>query len=233
MGRVFSGPRDDQVMMTRRRIVLGLGTVSIGAAAVILARRSGLWVDTSRKREVVQRPRPPGVPVGPFDINSTAEQVTSGVDLGGRTVLVTGVTSGIGLETMRVLALRGAHVIGTGRTLDKARSACASVKGRATPLMLELTDYPSVVACADAVRAMGVPLDALICNAGVMGLQALEQVGGIERHFATNHLGHFLLARHLIDRVKEADQPGAVHGGDVVLRGEPGHAPAGAAVRNR
>ncbi len=205
--------------MTRRRLVLGLGTVAVGAAAAVFARRSGLWVDTSRKREVVQRPRPPGVPVGPFDINSTAEEVTNGVDLGGRTVLITGVTSGIGLETMRVLALRGAHVIGTGRTLDKARAACASVKGRATPLMLELTDYPSVVACADAVRAMGVPLDALICNAGVMGLQTLEQVGGIERHFATNHLGHFLLTRHLIDRVKEADQGRVVVVSSVALGG--------------
>ena len=78
---------------------------------------------------------------------------------------------------------------------------------RAGGLALEREGIDNVrVACADAVRAMGVPLDALICNAGVMGLQTLEQVGGIERHFATNHLGHFLLARHLIDRVKEADQ---------------------------
>jgi WW domain-containing oxidoreductase len=139
-------------------------------------------------------------------MNSTAEDVTRGMDLDGRTILVTGVTSGIGLETMRVLALRGAHVIGTGRTLAKARAACTSVSGRTTPLMLELTDYPSVVTCAAAVRAIGVPLDVLICNAGVMGLRTLEQVAGIERHFATNHLGHFLLTAHLIDLVKAAPQ---------------------------
>jgi WW domain-containing oxidoreductase len=132
--------------------------------------------------------------------------VTEGLDLTGRTMLVTGVTSGVGLETMRVLALRGAHVIGTGRTLSRARSACRSVQGRTTPLALELTDYPSVLACAEAVRALGVPLDALLCNAGVMALPKLEQVGGIERQFATNHLGHFLLVNRLLPAVQAAPQ---------------------------
>jgi NADP-dependent 3-hydroxy acid dehydrogenase YdfG len=62
--------------------------------------------------------RPPGVPVGPFGASSTAEEVTAGLDLSGRTALVTGANSGLGRETMRVLALRGAHVIGTARSLD-------------------------------------------------------------------------------------------------------------------
>ena len=65
---------------------------------------------------------------------STALEVTDGLDLTGRTMLVTGVTSGVGLEALRVLALRGAHVIGTGRTLARAREACASVgSGRSAP----------------------------------------------------------------------------------------------------
>jgi NAD(P)-dependent dehydrogenase (short-subunit alcohol dehydrogenase family) len=150
--------------------------------------------------------RPEGVPVGPFDAGSTALEVAEGLDLAGRTMLVTGVTSGVGLETMRVLALRGAHVIGTGRTLARAREACASVQGKATPLVLELTDFASVVACAEAVQAFGVPLDALICNAGVMALRKLEQVRGIERQFATNHLGHFLLVHRLLAAVQAAPQ---------------------------
>jgi NAD(P)-dependent dehydrogenase (short-subunit alcohol dehydrogenase family) len=146
------------------------------------------------------------VPVGPFDASSTADEVTRGVNLSGKMILVTGVTSGIGLETMRVLALRGAHVIGTGRTLDRARAACESVGGSTTPLMLELTDYSSVVACAEAVRARREPLDVVICNAGVMALPTHEMVDGVEKQFATNHLGHFLLVSHLIDLVNDAPQ---------------------------
>jgi len=193
-------------MLTRRGVVLRVGLV-LGAIAVgLYAERARRWRAASAERANRPAPRPAGVPIGPFDGKSTAEEVTRGIDLLGRTILVTGVTSGIGLETMRVLALRGAHVIGTGRTLQRAREACASVSGRTTPLMLELTDYPSVVACAKAVRDMGVPLDALICNAGVMDLRDLEQVEGIEKQFATNHLGHFLLTAHLIDCVKEAWQ---------------------------
>src|SRR5688572_25950913 len=80
---------------------------------------------------------------------STAEQVTSGLNLSGMTAVITGCNSGIGLETMRVLALRGAHVIGTARTLEKGKEACAQVKGRATPVVLELADLNSVVACAN------------------------------------------------------------------------------------
>ena len=62
-------------------------------------------------------------PSGPFGAQSTAEEVTAGLDLHGRTALVTGCNSGLGYETMRVLALRGAHVIGTGRTLESAEEA--------------------------------------------------------------------------------------------------------------
>ena len=120
--------------------------------------------------------------------------------------MVTGATSGIGHETMRVLALRGAHVIGTGRSLEKARVACASIYGRTTPLALELTDFDGVVACAERVRELGVSLDGLICNAGVMGLRRLEQVQGIEKQFATNHVGHFLLTRRLLDLLIAAPQ---------------------------
>jgi NAD(P)-dependent dehydrogenase (short-subunit alcohol dehydrogenase family) len=73
-------------------------------------------------------------------------------------------------------------------------------------MALELTDFASVVACADAVRAWGSPLDALVCNAGVMALRKLEQVAGIERQFATNHLGHFLLVYRLLDALQAAPQ---------------------------
>jgi len=193
-------------MWTRRELILGTVAICAAAALGLYAERARRWRAASAARNYRPLVRPPGVPIGPFDVNSTAEEVTRGLDLSGKTVLITGVTSGIGLETMRVLAIRGAHVVGTGRTLERARAACASVVGRTTPMMLELTDYPSVVACAESVRALGTPLDALICNAGVMALPELEQVEGIEKQFATNHLGHFLLTAHLIDRVQEASQ---------------------------
>ena len=150
--------------------------------------------------------RPAGVPVGPFGSSSTAEEVTAGLDLSGKTALVTGATSGLGLETLRVLALRGAHVIATGRTLDKAQQACASVTGRTTPIALELDRWDSVVAATNLVKALGMPIDMLICNAGIMALPKLEQVYGIEKHFVVNHLGHFILTNRLLPQVQAAAQ---------------------------
>jgi WW domain-containing oxidoreductase len=160
-------------------------------------------------------------PVGPFGAASTAEEVTAGIDLAGKVAVVTGCNSGLGYETMRVLALRGAHVIGTGRTEDKARTACASVEGRATPVVLELSDFDSVVACAGAIREVSPRVDMLICNAGVMALPELEQVNGLEKQFAVNHLGHFLLVNRLLDTVTSAPQ------GRVVVVSSGAHAWAG------
>jgi NAD(P)-dependent dehydrogenase (short-subunit alcohol dehydrogenase family) len=181
--------------LTRRQIVLGTSA---------MAGTTALAACGNRKKEPVRRPE--GVPVGPFGAESTAEEVTSGIDLSGKTVLITGANSGLGLESMRVLALRGAHVIGTARTLEKAREACASVQGKTTPVALELTDFSSVVACASAVQSLGLPLDVLLCNAGIMELPTLEQVNGIEKHFVTNHLGHFLLTNRLLAQVQAAPQ---------------------------
>lgn len=141
-----------------------------------------------------------GVPTSGFSATSTAEQVTAGIDLTGKTALVTGCNSGIGYETMRVLALRGAHVLGTARTVEKGRDACGSIDGRCTPLVLELTDFNSVVACAEQVASLNVPLDMLICNAGIL-FREHRQVGDLEMHFVVNHLGHFLLVQHLLDAV--------------------------------
>jgi NAD(P)-dependent dehydrogenase (short-subunit alcohol dehydrogenase family) len=151
-------------------------------------------------------PLPPDAVVGPFGKDSTAEEVTEGVDLTGKTALVTGCNSGIGYETMRVLALRGAHVFGSGRTMQKAKDACASVEGRTTPVVIELTSLDSVVAGATFVKQQTGTIDMLICNAGVMEIQALEQVNGIEKQFFVNHLGHFVLVNNLIVQVGNAPQ---------------------------
>lgn len=156
-------------------------------------------------------PRPAGVPVGPFGRDSTAEEVTAGIDLSGQTALVTGSNSGIGYETARVLALRGAHVICAARTEDKARGACDSIEGRTTPSAFDLADWPSIVAAAAEIRALNTPIDMLICNAGIMELPELQQVYGIERQFVVNHLGHFILVNQLLEQVQAAPQGRVAH----------------------
>lgn len=72
-----------------------------------------------------------------FGAGSTAEEVTEGVDLHGKHVLVTGCNSGLGYETMGVLAKRGARVLGCARSEEKARQACDSVDGHAEPYVCE------------------------------------------------------------------------------------------------
>ena len=136
-----------------------------------------------------------------FGYTSTAEQVTEGVDLAGTTILVTGASSGLGLETARVLALRGAHVMGTGRSVDSVQKACAGVVPGLFPLACELSDPASVRACVASVQAAGRPLDAIIANAGIMALPTLTQAFGLELQFFTNHIGHFMLVTGLLENL--------------------------------
>jgi WW domain-containing oxidoreductase len=139
-----------------------------------------------------------------FGYGSTAEDVTSGLDLSGRTILLTGCNSGIGKESLRVLAKRGAHVIAAARTVEKAQSACHEVGGETTPVACELSEPASVQACAAQVIESGLPLGAIICNAGIMALPTLKQAHGYELQFFTNHIGHFILVTSLLDSL--ADQ---------------------------
>jgi NAD(P)-dependent dehydrogenase (short-subunit alcohol dehydrogenase family) len=155
----------------------------------------------------------PDLPQGPFGPQSTAEDVTDGLDLSGRTALVTGATSGLGYETMRVLALRGAHVYGTGRTLEKAAETLAGIPGTTTPLALELENFQSAVDCAQALSAAGVVPDIVILNAGINTFGELELAGGVEKMFAVNFLGHFVLVNHLLPPMLAARRGRIVHVG--------------------
>jgi NAD(P)-dependent dehydrogenase (short-subunit alcohol dehydrogenase family) len=141
-----------------------------------------------------------------FNKKSTAEQVTADIDLNGKTVVITGINSGLGNETMRVLAKRGAHVIGTARTIEKATQAANEIKGHITPIACELSNFASVKKCADNINALNLPIDVLLCNAGIMALPKLELANGFEQQFNTNHLGHFLLVHNLLYQVKQAEQ---------------------------
>jgi len=155
------------------------------------------------------------IPRSDYGFATTCDDVAVGYDLAGKTVLITGCNSGLGYESMRTLAAAGAHVIGAGRTVEKAEKACASVKGKTTPLVCELTDMNSVVACATAVQALNTPIDILMCNAGIMALPKLEQVdiNGVmlEKQFVVNHLGHYLLTRRLLPQVQAAPAGRIVH----------------------
>ena len=156
----------------------------------------------------------PGSLMGPFsahsrsefDADSTAEEVTLGLDLTGKTILVTGANSGLGYETARVLALRGAHVLAAARNTEKAANAAQSIAGTVTPVVCELTEFESVVDCARSVGQIGKPLDVLICNAGIMGTSELQTVYGLEKQFVVNYLGHFLLTQRLLPQIEAAPQ---------------------------
>jgi NAD(P)-dependent dehydrogenase (short-subunit alcohol dehydrogenase family) len=148
-----------------------------------------------------------GVPRSKFDDTSTADDVLADIDLTGKLAVVTGCTSGIGFETMRALASRGAWVVGTSRSLERATAACRRVKGTTSPLQLELSDFESVVACANAIRSINRPLDILLCNAGYLAAGGEAQlINGIEKHFVINHLGHSILVNRLLGRLYMADQ---------------------------
>lgn len=183
--------------LDRRQFIMRSGAGAVVAAPLLTACSRG------EPEPVV---RPAGVPVGPFGAESTAEEVTAGVDLTGKLALVTGATSGLGFETARVLSLRGAEVLVAGRSLPKAEAACRELGRGTQPLALELEQGESIVAAAQSVLALDRPLDILVCNAGIMALPELEQVGGIEKQFAVNHLGHFLLVNRLLSAVQAAEQ---------------------------
>ncbi len=140
-----------------------------------------------------------------FGKRSTAAQVTEGIDLSGKTAVITGVNSGLGLESMRALAACGAHVIGLARSIEKAEEACALVGGKTTGVACELSDLDSVRTAAAAINALGVPIDILMTNAGIMAPQDLSCANGVEMQFATNHLGHYLLVALLLDAVRQAE----------------------------
>jgi NAD(P)-dependent dehydrogenase (short-subunit alcohol dehydrogenase family) len=146
-----------------------------------------------------------------FGRRSTAEQVSEGVDLGGRHAIVTGASGGIGLETARVLALRGAGVTMACRDLAKAEAArrrvVAASEGRIdpdrlVPAPLDLASLESVRAFARGFLAGDRPIHLLINNAGVMLPDRRETSDGFEAHFGINHLGHFLLTNLLLDRIR-------------------------------
>jgi NAD(P)-dependent dehydrogenase (short-subunit alcohol dehydrogenase family) len=150
--------------------------------------------------------------LAPFGATSTTAEVLAGVDLRGKRVLVTGVSAGLGVQTARALAARGAHVIGAARDLKKAESALeaawvdAKNGGGVELIALDLASLGSVRACADRLVAAGKPLDLIINNAGVMASPLLRTADGFELQFGTNHLGHFVLTNRLASLLRSGSR---------------------------
>lgn len=131
-------------------------------------------------------------------------------DLKGKTALVTGANSGIGLETARALAARGAHVVLACRSADKARAAMAVIHATDPAaqlefLALDLSDLESVHAAAAEFARRHASLDILCNNAGVMGHATVQHTKqAFEMQFGTNHLGHFALTGGLLKALQAA-----------------------------
>jgi NAD(P)-dependent dehydrogenase (short-subunit alcohol dehydrogenase family) len=157
-----------------------------------------------------------------FGATSTTDDVLSGVDLHGKRILVTGVSAGLGVETARALAARGANVIGAARNLEKAGEAVAEARREAATaggsidlVSLDLANLASVRACADKLQEEGKPIDIIIGNAGVMATPLGKTADGFETQFGTNHLGHFVLMNRLASLMPS--------GGRVVILASSGH----------
>lgn len=146
-----------------------------------------------------------------FGSTSTTDEVLAGRDLSGMRVLVTGVSSGLGVETARALGAQGAYVVGAARDLVKAEAATAAVRDAAKSgggfelVELDLASLASVRACTEKLLAVGRSFDAVIANAGVMATPFGRTADGFETQFGTNHLGHFVL----VNRIASLMQPGS------------------------
>jgi NAD(P)-dependent dehydrogenase (short-subunit alcohol dehydrogenase family) len=121
-------------------------------------------------------------------------------DQSGRTFVITGANSGIGLAAARELAGAGAHVVMAVRNLPKSRAAAAELRGDPEARALNLADLASVRAFAEGID---VDIDVLVNNAGVMATPHHRTADGFELQLGTNHLGHFALTGLLLPRIQD------------------------------
>jgi len=133
-------------------------------------------------------------------------------DQHGRTAVVTGANGGLGLETARQLAAKGAHVVMAVRNQEKAAAAVGQIRATAPDASLELValdlaSQSSVRAAAGQILAAHARIDLLVNNAGVMGIAEAETVDGFEMQLGVNHLGHWSLTALLLPALLRS--PGA------------------------
>ena len=161
-----------------------------------------------------------------FGFSSTADEVLDGKDLSGTIAFITGGYSGLGQETARAMAARGAHIIIAGRDLSKAEAAAQEIRGSVDNAQVEtiacdLASLDAVRACGREARERFDRIDLLINNAGVMACPKSETADGFEMQFGTNHLGHFQLTRELMPLVEKSAESG--HDARIINLSSRGH----------
>lgn len=152
--------------------------------------------------------------LGRFGSRTTADEALDGVSLAGKTVIVTGANSGIGVDTARVLGSAGAHVVMACRSVSGAEQVAkdlraASGKDAFEVLPLDLSDLVSVRAFAERFATTKRPLHLLVNNAGIMATPLGKTAQGFELQVGTNHVGHFLLTK-LLRPILETSGPARI-----------------------
>ena len=152
--------------------------------------------------------------MGNFGFESTTDDVLEGINLAGKTVLITGASAGLGIETSRALASVGATVYMLARDAAKLAAAADGVRATVPGATIEtgivdLADLDSVRACAADLLQRAPEINLLINNAGVMACPLMRTAQGFEMQFGTNHVGHFLLTCLLVPAL-EAGAPSRI-----------------------
>jgi WW domain-containing oxidoreductase len=147
-----------------------------------------------------------------YGSRTDALTVVNGLDLTGKTILITGTTSGIGIETARTLALKGAHVVMANRNIIQSEQLRDKIyaeypdpdkRNNIDLIHMDLSSLQSVQAAAKEFLSKGWPLHVLILNAGIISGPTRTTIDGYESAFGVNHLGHFYLTHLLLEKLRE------------------------------
>ncbi|MCH9687029.1 MAG: SDR family NAD(P)-dependent oxidoreductase [Deltaproteobacteria bacterium] len=138
-----------------------------------------------------------------FPAKTDGADVIADLDLAGKTAIITGGYSGLGLETTRALAAKGVSVVVPVRSPAKAAESLAGIEGTVTTAPLDLADLASVRSFAEAMCGQLSRLDFLINNAGIMACPETRVGPGWESQFGVNHMGHFALTQGLLPLVEK------------------------------
>ncbi len=144
-----------------------------------------------------------------FTFDSSCDDIVAGMDLSGKTAVVTGAYGGLGKETVRALASKGASVIAVGRNQQRLNETVTELKAltineHITAIVMDLSDLSSVQSASKSILALSPRIDMLINNAGIMACPPERTAQGLEMQLGVNHVAHFLLATLLLPALKAA-----------------------------